>query len=92
MYVQSWSFSFELGDNMKTVQQEINRLLLESKTNRYIVSNEAPYYYDLCSVEDKQITLDEFYKLFPYHNPDMNCEYWITQHKKWKAIWKQDAV
>ncbi len=29
----------------KTVQQEINRLLLESKTNRYITSNEAPYEY-----------------------------------------------
>jgi len=75
----------------KTVQQEINRLLLESKTNRWIVSNEAPYYYDLCSVEDKTITLDDFYKSFPYHNPDMNCEYWQTQHNRWKEIWNQES-
>ena len=75
----------------KTVQQEINRLLLESKTNRHIVSNEAPYYYDLCSVEDKTITLDEFYKLFPYYNPDMNCEYWQTQHNRWKELWNQES-
>ena len=76
----------------KTVQQEINRLLLESKTNRHIVSNEAPYYYDLCSVEDKTITLNEFYKLFPYYNPDMNCEYWQTQYNRWKEIWTQDKA
>jgi hypothetical protein len=75
----------------KTVKEEINRLLLESKTNRHIVSNEAPYYYDLCSVEDKTITLDEFYKLFPYYNPDMNCEYWQTQHNRWKEIWNQES-
>ena len=74
--------------SIKTVQQEINRLLLESKTNRHITSSEAPYYYDLCSVEDKTITLNEFYKKFPYYNPDMNCEYWNQQHKKWKEIWK----
>jgi len=76
----------------KTVQQEIDRLYLASKLNRYIVSNEAPYYYDLCSVKDKTITLDEFYKSFPYHNPDINCEYWKQQHNRWKEIWKQDAV
>ena len=77
---------------MKTVQQEINRLLLESKTNKWIVSNEAPYYYDLCSVEDKTITLDKFYELFHYHNPDINSEYWKQQHNRWKEIWKQDVV
>ena len=76
----------------KTVQQEIDRLYLESKNNRYIVSNEAPYYYDLCSVEDKTITLDKFYKLFPYYNPDMNCEYWQTQRNRWKEIWKQETI
>ena len=76
---------------MKTVQQEINRLLLESKTNRWIVSNEAPYYYDLCLVEDKTITLDDFYKSFPYHNPDINCEYWQTQQNRWKEIWNQES-
>jgi hypothetical protein len=76
----------------KTVQQEIDRLYLESKMNRYIVSNEASLYYDLCSVIDKTITLDEFYKLFPYHNPDINSDYWKQQHNRWKEIWKQDAV
>ena len=77
---------------MQTVQQEIDRLYLESKMNRYIVSNEASLYYDLCSVIDKTITLDEFYKLFPYHNPDINSDYWKQQHNRWKEIWKQDAV
>jgi len=76
----------------KTVQQEINRLLLESKTNCYITSNEAPYYYDLCSVEDKTISLDKFYKKFPYHNPDFNSEYWQKQYKKWKDLWKQNTI
>ena len=77
---------------MQTVQQEIDRLYLESKMNRHIVSNEASLYYDLCSVVDKTITLDEFYKLFPYHNPDINSDYWKQQHNRWKEIWKQDAV
>jgi len=77
---------------MQTVQQKIDRLYLESKMNRYIVSNEASLYYDLCSVVDKTITLDEFYKLFPYHNPDINSDYWKQQHNRWKEIWKQDAV
>ena len=77
---------------MQTVQQEIDRLYLESKLNRHIVSNEASLYYDLCSVVDKTITLDEFYKLYPYHNPDINSDYWKQQHNRWKEIWKQDAV
>jgi len=75
--------------SIKTVQQEINRLLLESKTNRYITSNEAPYYYDLCSVEDKSISLDQFYEKFPYYNPDTNSTYWKQQHKKWKDLWTE---
>jgi len=74
--------------NMKTVKQEIERLYLESLNNKHIVSSEAPYYYDLCSVENKNITLDEFYKLFPYYNLDSNSEYWQQQHTKWKEIWK----
>ena len=77
---------------MQTVQQEIDRLYLESKMNRHIISNEASLYYDLCSVVDKTITLNEFYKLFPYHNPDINSDYWKQQHNRWKEIWKQDAV
>jgi len=74
---------------MITIKQEIDRLVLESKKNPHIVSNEAGYYYDLCSVDNKEITLDEFYKLFPYHNPDYNSDYWKQQHNKWKEIWKQ---
>jgi hypothetical protein len=78
--------------SIKTVQQEINRLLLESKTNRWTVYNEASYYYDLCSVEDKQITLDKFYESFPYHNPDSNCDYWKQQHQRWKELWNQKEI
>jgi len=74
---------------MITVKQEIDRLVSESKNNPHIVSNDAGYYYDLCSVDNKEITLDEFYKLFPYHNPDYNSDYWKQQHNKWKEIWKQ---
>ena len=76
---------------MTTVKKEIDRLYnlsQDPKWCRYNMSSEAPYYYDLCSVQDKVITLDEFYNLFPYYNPDMNCDYWIQQHKKWKEIWK----
>jgi hypothetical protein len=74
---------------IKTVKQEIDRLVLESKNNPHIVSNEAGYYYDLCSVENKDITLDDFYKLFPYHNPDYNSDYWKQQHNRWKEIWNE---
>jgi len=75
--------------NMKKVKEEINRLFLESQKNPSVVANEAPYYYDLCSVENKNITLDEFYKLFPYHNPDYNSDYWKQQHNRWKEIWNE---
>jgi hypothetical protein len=78
--------------SIKTVQEEINSLLLESKTNRYIVSNEASYYYDLCSVEDKSISLDKFYKKFPYYNPDVNSEYWQKQYNRWKDLWNQETI
>ena len=74
---------------MITIKQEIDRLVLESKKNPHIVSNEAGYYYDLCSVENKDLTLDEFYKLFPYHNPDYNSDYWKQQHNRWKEIWNE---
>jgi hypothetical protein len=77
---------------MKTVQQEINRLLLESKTNRYVTSSQGGYYYDLCSVEDKSITLDQFYKKFPYHNPDFDSDYWKQQHNRWRELWKQETI
>ena len=74
----------------KTVQQEINRLVLESKSNRHITSSEGAYYYDLCSVEDKTIPLEQFYKKFPYHIPDFDSEYWQKQHNRWREIWKQN--
>jgi hypothetical protein len=77
---------------MTTVKQEIDRLYLESKTKNYITSNEAPYYFDLCSVEDKSISLDQFYKKFPYHNPDYNSEYWKQQYNRWKELWKQETI
>ena len=90
MPTKSWSFNFKLMEkNMKTVKEEINRLFLESQKNPSIVANEAPYYFDLCSVEDRTITLNEFYKQFPHYNPDMNCDYWNQQHKKWKEIWTE---
>lgn len=77
---------------IKTVQEEINRLIIESKTNRYITSSQGAYYYDLCSVEDKTISLDDFYKKFPYHNPNFDSEYWKEQHQRWMDIWKQDKI
>lgn len=78
--------------SIKTVQEEINRLIIESKTNRYITSSQGAYYYDLCSVQDKTISLDDFYKKFPYHNPNFDSEYWQEQHQRWRDIWKQDKI
>ena len=90
MPTKSWSFNFKLMEkNMKTVKEEINRLFLQSQNNPSIVANEAPYYFDLCSVEDKTITLDEFYKLFPYYNPDRDSEFWKKQNNRWKEIWNE---
>lgn len=77
---------------MKTVQQEINRLLLQSKTNHHVTASEGGYYHDLCSVSDKTISLEEFYKDFPYHNPDFNSEYWQKQHQKFQELWKQNTI
>ena len=82
----------QLGENMTTVKEEINRLFLESQKNPSIVANEAPYYFDLCSVEDKTITLNEFYKQFPYYNPDRDCDYWKKQNERWENIWKQNTI
>ena len=82
----------QLGENMTTVKEEINRLFLESQKNPSIVANEAPYYFDLCSVEDKTITLNEFYKQFPYYNPDRDCDYWKNQNERWENIWKQNTI
>ena len=78
---------------MQTVQQEINRLYLESKMNRYIVSNEASLYYDLCSVVDKTITLDEFYKLYPQYDVEKTESlYWKQFMQQWKETWKQETI
>lgn len=81
-----------MEDNMKTVKDEITRLYnlsQDQKWCRYNMSSEAPYYHDLCSVKDKTITLDEFYKLFPYYNPDRDCEFWKKQNQRWKEIWNE---
>jgi len=77
---------------MTTIKQEIDRLYNLSQDVKWCrenMSNEASYYYDLCSVQDKAKTLDEFYNLFPYYNPDINSEYWKQQQKKWEEIWKK---
>ena len=82
-----------MGDNMKTVRDEITRLYNLSKNptwSKYNCSSEGAYYYDLCSVEDKTISLEDFYKKFPYHNPNFDSEYWQKQHQRWREIWKQN--
>ena len=73
----------------KTVQTEINRLLLESKKNRHITSSEGAYYYTLCEVKNKDMLLEDFYKDYPYYNPDTNSTYWQQQHKRWKELWNE---
>ena len=72
---------------MITVKQEIERLVLESEKNPHIVQTYFEYYYALLDHSD--LTLDEFYKLFPYHNPDYNSDYWKQQHNRWKEIWNE---
>jgi hypothetical protein len=77
---------------MITVKQEIDRLYnlsQDQKWCRYNMSSEAPYYHDLCSVEDKTITLDMFYNIFPYYNPDRDSDFWKKQHNRWKEIWTE---
>lgn len=74
----------------KTVQQEINRLVLDARRNKHITSSEGAYFHDLCSIEDKTISIDDFYRMFPYHNPDFDSEYWQKQHNRWREIWKQN--
>lgn len=77
---------------MKTVKQEIDRLYNLSKDpkwSRYNASSEGSYYYTLCEVKNKEMSLEDFYKEYPYYNPDSNSEYWQQQHKRWKEIWTQ---
>ena len=95
MSKQSWTFCFKLGENMKTVGEEIYRLYDLCKDANWSINNvpeQAIYYSDLLSVHDNDMTLDKFYKLYPYHNPDINIDYWNQQHNKWKEIWKQNTI
>ena len=77
---------------MKTVRDEIKRLFDLSQNpnwSRYNCSSEAGYYYTLCEVKNKDMSLDDFYKEYPFYNPDINSDYWQQQHKKWKEIWNE---
>ena len=77
---------------IKTVREEIQRLErlnLDKNWAKFNATDFAPYHHQLCQ-EDKDMTLDEFYKLYPYYNPDYSSEYWKQEHNKWKEIWKQN--
>lgn len=77
---------------MKTVRDEITRLYNLSKNpswSRYNSSSEGGYYYTLCEVKNKDMLLSDFYKEYPYYNPDTNSDYWKQQHNKWKEIWNE---
>jgi len=80
---------------MKTVRDEVYRIYnlnREVKWSGLDTSSESAYYSDLLDVHDMDMSLDEFYKLYPYHNPDMNSDYWKQQHNKWKEIWTQETI
>ena len=80
---------------MKTVRDEIYRIYnlnIDKKKFQLDASTEAMYYSDLLDVHDMDMSLDEFYKLYPYHNPDITSDYWNQQHNKWKEIWTQDKI
>lgn len=77
---------------MKTVRDEIIRLYNLSKNptwSRYNSSSEGAYYYTLCEVKNKDMLLEDFYKDYPYYNPDTNSSYWQQQHKRWKELWNE---
>ena len=81
-----------MEDNMKTVKDEITRLYNLSKDpnwSRYNASSEGGYYYTLCDVKNKEMSLEDFYKEHPYYNPDINSTYWQQQHTRWKEIWNE---
>jgi hypothetical protein len=35
------------------------------------------------------MSLEDFYKEYPFYNPDINSDYWKQQHKRWKEIWNE---
>ena len=77
---------------MKTVRDEITRLYNLSKNStwsKYNCSSEGAYYYTLCEVKNKDMLLEDFYKDYPYYNPDTNSTYWQQQHKRWKELWNE---
>jgi hypothetical protein len=76
---------------MITVKQEIERLFLESQKNPHIVQTYFEYYYALLDHSD--LTLDEFYKLYPQYDVEKTDSlYWQQFMKQWKETWKQDKA
>jgi len=74
--------------NMKTVQQEIDRLFLESKKHPHIVETYFEYYYALLDHSD--LTLDEFYKLYPQYDVEKTDSlYWKQFMQKWKETCRE---
>ena len=77
--------------NMKTVKKEIEDLHNQSKKDRYFASTYAEYYYTLLDHSD--LTLDEFYKLYPQYDVEKTDSlYWKQFMKQWKDIWKQNTI
>jgi hypothetical protein len=71
---------------MTTVKQEIERLFLESKKHPHIVQTYFEYYYALLDHSD--LTLDEFYKLYPQYDVEKTDSlYWKQFMQQWKEIW-----
>ena len=76
--------------NMITVKQEIERLVLESEKNPHIVQTYFEYYYALLDHSD--LTLDEFFKLYPQYDVEKTDSlYWKQFMKQWKEIWTDKA-
>ena len=75
----------------KTVKQEIEDLHNQSKKDRYFASTYAEYYYTLLDHSD--LTLDEFYKLYPQYDVEKTDSlYWKQFMKQWKEKWKQRTI
>jgi hypothetical protein len=76
---------------MVTVKQEIERLFLESKKHPHIVETYFEYYYTLLDHSD--LTLDEFYKLYPQYDVEKTDSlYWKQFMQKWKEIWNESKI
>jgi hypothetical protein len=76
---------------MITVKQEIERLFKESKKHPHIVQTYFEYYYTLLDHSD--LTLDEFYKLYPQYDAEKTDSlYWKQFMQQWKETWTQDKI